>query len=135
MGSIWTGLSGLTSYSDAIGVVANNLANTNTTGFKSSRVLFADLISSAVGSTTDGSQVGNGSTLGSVSMAVGMPSRRKRLSTCRVSGAWARASTRSGPKVSALAATAWDTVERKLFSRYSRRSEVTPRVFRAENAP
>jgi flagellar hook protein FlgE len=68
MGSLWTGVSGLDSFSDAISVVANNLANTNTTGFKSSRTLFSDLISSAVASTSDGSQVGNGATIGSVSL-------------------------------------------------------------------
>lgn len=68
MGSLWTGVTGLITYSDAIGVVANNLANTNTTGFKASRTLFSDLVSSAVGSTSDGSQVGNGATVGSVSL-------------------------------------------------------------------
>ena len=68
-------------------------------------------------------------------MTVATPSRRRRLSTCRLSGAWARARTRSGAKVSTLAATAWDTTWRKLFSRYSKRSDVTRRLLRAVNAP
>ena len=68
MGALWTGVTGLISYSDAISVVANNMANVNTTGFRSSRTLFSDLISSEAGGTSDGSQVGNGSTVGSVSL-------------------------------------------------------------------
>lgn len=68
MGSIWTGASGLDTYSDAISVVANNMANVNTTGFKSSRVLFSDLISTLAGGTSDASQVGSGVAVGSVSL-------------------------------------------------------------------
>jgi len=68
MGSIWTGLTGLSTYSDAIAVVSNNLANTNTTAFKSSRVLFSDLVSELAGGTSDGSQVGSGVGVGSVSL-------------------------------------------------------------------
>lgn len=68
MGSIWTGLSGLTAYSDAIAVVSNNLANSSTTGFKSSRILFSDLVSAMAGGTSDGSQVGTGVGVGSVSL-------------------------------------------------------------------
>lgn len=81
MGSIWTGASGLITYSDAIGVVANNLANTNTTGFKASRTLFSDLISSAAGGTCDGSQVGKGSTVGSVSLTTGAGSLQSSSSS------------------------------------------------------
>jgi len=68
MGSIWTGLTGLDTYSDAISVVSNNMANVNTTGFKSSRVLFSDLVSALAGGTCDGSQVGTGVGVGSVSL-------------------------------------------------------------------
>jgi flagellar hook protein FlgE len=69
MGALWAGVSGLDSYSTAISVVANNLANVNTTGFKSSRTLFSDLISSLAGGTSDGSQVGNGVGVGSISLS------------------------------------------------------------------
>jgi flagellar hook protein FlgE len=68
MGSIWTGAAALNTYSDAISVVANNIANVNTTGFKSSRTLFSDLLGNVVGSTSDGSQVGCGVSVGSVSL-------------------------------------------------------------------
>jgi flagellar hook protein FlgE len=71
MGALWTGVSGLLSYSQGIAVTANNLANTNTTGFKSSRILFEDMLSSMAGSTSDGSQIGTGSMVGSVSLLTG----------------------------------------------------------------
>lgn len=71
MGALWTGVTGLVTYSDAIAVVANNMANVNTTGFRSSRMLFSDLVSSAAAGTSDGSQVGHGSTVGSVSLLTG----------------------------------------------------------------
>ncbi len=41
--------SGLNTYGNAINVVGNNLANISTTGFKSSRTLFANVLSSAMG--------------------------------------------------------------------------------------
>ncbi len=41
--------SGLNTYGSAIDVISNNLANSNTTGFKSSRTLFGNVLSSAMG--------------------------------------------------------------------------------------
>jgi flagellar basal-body rod protein FlgG len=41
--------SGLNTYGNAINVISNNLANSNTTGFKSSRTLFGNELSSAMG--------------------------------------------------------------------------------------
>ena len=69
MSAIWTGVSGLLSYSSGIANTSNNLANTGTTGYKSSRMLFADLISEMAGGTSDDSQVGTGVEVGSVSMS------------------------------------------------------------------
>src|SRR5438552_5546473 len=67
--SLFAGVSGLRSFQDMLDVAGNNLANTNTTGFKSQRTRFADLLyatltqasgtSSNVGGTNP-SQVGFG---------------------------------------------------------------------------
>ncbi|WP_428559563.1 MAG: flagellar hook protein FlgE [Solidesulfovibrio sp. DCME] len=69
MSAIWTGVSGMLSYSQGIATTGNNLANTNTTGYKSSRMLFADLISTMAGGTSDGSQIGLGVSVGSTSIS------------------------------------------------------------------
>jgi flagellar hook protein FlgE len=61
-----SGISGLQSFSNSMSVIGNNLANTNTTGFKASRTLFADLIPDNVAGTGGISQVGRGSTLARV---------------------------------------------------------------------
>ena len=42
MRSMFAGVSGLRSHQLMLDVVSNNIANVNTTGFKASRVLFAD---------------------------------------------------------------------------------------------
>lgn len=68
MSAIWTGVSGLLTYSQAIATSGNNLANVNTVGYKSSRMLFADMLSTAAGGTSDGSQIGTGVEVGSVSL-------------------------------------------------------------------
>lgn len=67
--SLYSGISGLQSQQTMLDVTANNIANVNTTGFKSSSVQFQDALSqqlrSATGPTanrggTDGAQVGLG---------------------------------------------------------------------------
>ena len=75
--SLLTGASGLLAHQQKLDVVANNIANLNTTGFKSHNVVFSDLIytnrSSAVGSSgpEDGginpTQIGNGVQVAEVS--------------------------------------------------------------------
>ena len=52
-----TGASGLTTYSNAINVIGNNIANVNTVGFKDARTNFSDLLSQSIGNN---SQVGAG---------------------------------------------------------------------------
>lgn len=44
-----TGLSGLNASSKNLDVIGNNISNANTTGFKSSRAEFADLVASSIG--------------------------------------------------------------------------------------
>jgi len=61
-------LSGLTADSTALSAVANNLANQNTTGYKTTRVLFSDLFYQSLGTTGSGDpiQVGAGAQVGSM---------------------------------------------------------------------
>jgi len=58
--AMFTGVSGLLNYGEAINVIGNNLANVNTTAFKSSRTLFADMLYANIGND---SQVGRGVTI------------------------------------------------------------------------
>ena len=45
MRSLFSGVSGLKNHQTRMDVIGNNISNVNTTGFKSSRVTFADMIS------------------------------------------------------------------------------------------
>src|SRR5262245_50915942 len=58
--SFSTALSALNAFSTAVDVVGNNLANLNTTGYKTSTVSFHDLVAQSMGSGE--SQVGMGVT-------------------------------------------------------------------------
>lgn len=58
--ALYSGVSGLNTNSQAITVIGNNLANTNTLGFKGSRSVFADLLSSSINGSGGASQVGRG---------------------------------------------------------------------------
>ncbi len=55
--AMYSGVSGLTAETGALGVVGDNVANTNTIGFKQSRAIFADVLGSAVGTQGAGSGV------------------------------------------------------------------------------
>jgi flagellar hook protein FlgE len=58
--ALYSGVSGLNTNSQAMSVIGNNLANTNTIGFKGSRTIFSDLLSSTVFGSGGASQVGRG---------------------------------------------------------------------------
>src|SRR5690606_24350424 len=58
-------LSGLNAASADLGVIANNVANVNTTGFKGSRAEFAEVF--AVGSQSAGGAAGSGVRIASIS--------------------------------------------------------------------
>jgi flagellar hook protein FlgE len=62
MGSaLWAGISGLNASSKELDVIANNLANVNTIGFKSTTTYFADVLSSSISGGASGTmQVGRG---------------------------------------------------------------------------
>ncbi len=54
MRSMFSGVSGLRSHQVMLDVVSNNIANVNTTGFKGSRVLFADTLSQTMRDASGG---------------------------------------------------------------------------------
>ncbi|MFT5726648.1 MAG: flagellar hook protein FlgE [Desulforhopalus sp.] len=58
--AFYSGVSGLNTNSQAMSVIGNNLANTNTVGFKGSRHVFADLLSGSINGSGGTSQVGRG---------------------------------------------------------------------------
>jgi len=58
--AMYSGISGLNTNSQAMTVIGNNLANTNTIGFKGSRTIFSDLLSSTIVGSGGTSQVGRG---------------------------------------------------------------------------
>ncbi|HOW57080.1 MAG TPA: flagellar hook-basal body complex protein, partial [Smithellaceae bacterium] len=62
MGSaLWAGISGLNASSKELDVIANNLANVNTIGFKSGKTYFADVLSQSISGGSSGTmQVGRG---------------------------------------------------------------------------
>lgn len=66
LSSLFTGVSGLNANGNALSVVGNNIANLNTIGFKSSRSVFADLISSSLGGAGAAIQTGLGVALNGV---------------------------------------------------------------------
>jgi flagellar hook protein FlgE len=55
--AMFTGVSGLLNMAEGINVIGNNISNVNTVGFKGSRTLFSDVLSTSVSS---GSQMGHG---------------------------------------------------------------------------
>ena len=64
IGSLYSGISGLKANTSAMAVIGDNIANVDTTGFKSSRVSFANIFSSTVSQTS--LQIGRGVTLNGV---------------------------------------------------------------------
>nr|WP_320113760.1 flagellar hook protein FlgE [uncultured Desulfuromonas sp.] len=64
--SLYSGVSGLNANGNALTVLGNNIANSNTIGFKSSRTIFSDLLSSEIAGSGGASQVGRGAGLSTV---------------------------------------------------------------------
>ena len=64
--SFQQGLSGLNVSSKALDIISNNVANTNTVGFKTGGAVFADVYAASLTGSVSGKQVGAGSTLGGV---------------------------------------------------------------------
>lgn len=66
LSSLYSGISGLQANSNAISVVGNNIANSNTIGFKSSKTTFCDLLYQSISSASGTSQVGRGTSVSSI---------------------------------------------------------------------
>ncbi len=66
LSSLYTGVSGLTAHGEALGVTADNIANANTTGFKSSRAEFQDIVAKNLKGILGGNQIGRGVKIGAV---------------------------------------------------------------------
>jgi len=64
--SLYAGVSGLNVNGDSISVIGNNIANSNTIGFKSGRVQFQDIVSKSIGGGGS-SQIGRGVHTGNIS--------------------------------------------------------------------
>ncbi len=64
--SFFSGLSGLDTHGRAMQVIGDNIANVNTTGFKSSSVHFEDVLGVSLTGVTGGSQTGAGAKISSV---------------------------------------------------------------------
>lgn len=58
--ALYSGVSGLNTNSQSMSIIGNNLANSNTLGFKGSRSVFSDLLSSNIVGSGGNSQVGRG---------------------------------------------------------------------------
>src|SRR6185436_7773788 len=65
--SLYSGVSGIQNFQQAMDVIGNNIANVNTTGFKSARVDFADAFSQ----TLRGSTGANGTSSGIAAIQIG----------------------------------------------------------------
>lgn len=63
--SLFTGVSGLGANGQALSVIGDNIANTNTAGFKGSRAVFSDVLSQALGGGSS-FQIGRGASLQSI---------------------------------------------------------------------
>jgi len=68
--SMYIGMSGMRTNESAIGVIGNNIANINTIGFKSSRAVFADMLSRTLIGSAGASQAGQGASLAAVQRMV-----------------------------------------------------------------
>src|SRR5271165_5378585 len=66
LSSMFTGVSGLQAQGEALGVVADNIANANTTGFKGSRAEFQDVVAKNLKGILGGNQIGRGVKIGAV---------------------------------------------------------------------
>lgn len=66
LSSLYTGVSGLAAQGEALGVIGDNIANANTTGFKASRAEFQDIVAKSLKGILGGNQIGRGTKIGAV---------------------------------------------------------------------
>ncbi len=73
LSSLFAGVSGLAASGNSISVIGDNIANSQTTGYKASRAEFVDVLSQSIGATTSG-QIGAGARLTDVAQDFGQGS-------------------------------------------------------------
>lgn len=66
LSSLYTGVSGLSAQGEALGVIGDNIANSNTVGFKASRAEFQDIVAKSLKGILGGNQIGRGVKIGAV---------------------------------------------------------------------
>jgi fagellar hook-basal body proteins len=68
-GALYSGISGIRAHQSMLDIIGNNLANINTYGYKSSRLLFSDMLSQTIATGANGNpmQVGKGVKLANIS--------------------------------------------------------------------
>ncbi|MCL5270411.1 MAG: flagellar hook protein FlgE [bacterium] len=88
LSALYTGVSGLQTFGDSLQVIGDNIANVNTTAFKSSRAEFADLLSQTINGASGRSQLGRGVTLDRISanFSQGSFSNTDRLTDLAING-------------------------------------------------
>ena len=57
---MYTGVSGILTYGDSMGVIGDNIANVNTVGFKSNRTVFSDILANSLANGDTVMQMGRG---------------------------------------------------------------------------
>jgi flagellar hook protein FlgE len=57
LSSLFSGVTGMSAYGNAMSIIGNNIANVNTSGFKAGRPIFGDILSQSLGAS---SQIGRG---------------------------------------------------------------------------
>jgi flagellar hook protein FlgE len=86
--SLTSAISGLQNFQQRMDVIGNNIANVNTTGFKSSRVGFADSFSQTLRSSSGGT----GGSSGTTAMQIGLGTSIQSINNLYTQGALARTS-------------------------------------------
>jgi flagellar hook protein FlgE len=66
LSSMYTGISGMRGSGEALSIYGDNIANANTSGFKTSRPEFQDLVAASLKNPLGGNQVGRGTRLSAV---------------------------------------------------------------------
>ncbi|MGE0631522.1 MAG: flagellar hook protein FlgE [Pseudobdellovibrionaceae bacterium] len=88
LSSLYTGVSGMTAQGEALGVIGDNIANANTTGFKASRAEFQDIVAKNLKGILGGNQIGRGVKIGAVNpiMAQGNVDATEKVTDLAISG-------------------------------------------------
>lgn len=84
--ALFTGLSGLNAHSAKLDVIGNNIANVNTTAFKSSRMLFESLFSQNLGFGTSPSEIRGGVNPKQIGNGVSIAGVQRDFSTAGFTG-------------------------------------------------